>query len=69
MSPKQYLIARRLHLVRRELSKAESKSVTVTTVAFQFGFWQLGHFAKAYRELFDELPSVTLSRGRSEICR
>jgi transcriptional regulator GlxA family with amidase domain len=36
---------------------------SVTAVAFVCGFSNLGHFARDYRETFDERPSETLARS------
>ena len=36
---------------------------SVTAVAFACGFLQTGHFARAYREVFGELPSETIRRS------
>lgn len=60
MSPKRYLLRRRMAFVRRALRAAEPDAVTVTDVATRYGFWQLGRFAVEYRRLFGELPSDTL---------
>jgi len=35
----------------------------VTAVAFACGFGNLGHFARDYREVFGERPSMTLARA------
>ena len=61
MSPKQYLLIRRMHLARRALRKAAASETTITDIATQFGFWHFGRFAGTYRSIFGELPSVTLS--------
>jgi AraC-like DNA-binding protein len=61
MGPIRYLTLRRMHLVRRALLRADS-STTVTRIATDHGFWELGRFSVAYRELFGETPSVTLKR-------
>jgi AraC-like DNA-binding protein len=62
MSPKQYLLLRRMNLARRALRAARPDAVSVTDVAMRFGFWQLGRFAVEYRSLFGETPSATLQR-------
>jgi AraC-like DNA-binding protein len=62
MSPKQFLVARRMHLARRDLSRAMPFAATVTEIASRYGFWQFGYFAGAYKALFGELPSATLGR-------
>jgi AraC-like DNA-binding protein len=62
MGPKQYLVLRRMRLVRQNLNASIPAQTTVTEVATRFGFWHFGRFAGAYRRLFGEPPSVTLNR-------
>jgi AraC-like DNA-binding protein len=62
MGPIRYLALRRMHLVRRALSRADSSTVTVIGIATDNGFWELGRFAVAYHALFGEPPSATLQR-------
>jgi AraC-like DNA-binding protein len=61
MSPHRYLWLRRMNLARRALA-ASAPPRTVTDIATEFGFYELGRFAVAYRQLFGELPSVSLRR-------
>lgn len=63
ISPQRYLWLRRMHLARRALALADGRTATVTTIANDHGFAELGRFAVTYRQLFGESPSVTLSRA------
>lgn len=62
MGPIRYLSLRRMHLVRRALARGDPSLVTVTQLATDYGFWELGRFSVTYRALFGEPPSVTLRR-------
>jgi AraC-like DNA-binding protein len=62
MGPIRYLALRRMHLVRRALARAVSSTTTVTRIATDHGFWELGRFSVNYRAMFGETPSVTLQR-------
>jgi AraC-like DNA-binding protein len=62
MGPIRYLSLRRMHLVRRALLRADPSTATVTRLATDHGFWELGRFSVAYRALFDESPSESLRR-------
>jgi AraC-like DNA-binding protein len=62
MAPIRFLSLRRMHLVHRALLRADPSTTTVTRVATDHGFWELGRFAVAYRTLFGESPSDSLRR-------
>lgn len=62
IGPQRYLRLRRMQLVRHALSLADPADTTVTAIALDHGFWELGRFAVAYKQLFGESPSVTLRR-------
>ena len=62
MGPMRFLLRWRMHLARRALREADPAAATVTAIAMQFGFWELGRFAAEYRILFNEPPSATLRR-------
>jgi len=63
MTPHRYLWLRRMQQARRSLSLAAAAATTVTAIAADHGFWELGRFAGEYCGLFGELPSVTLRRA------
>lgn len=62
MGPIRFLSLRRMHLVHRALQQADPLTTTVTRLATDYGFWELGRFAVAYRALFGESPSESLRR-------
>jgi AraC-like DNA-binding protein len=62
MSPHRYLWLRRMNLVQHALTNAEQTDKTVTAIANDYGFAELGRFAVSYRRLFGESPSATLRR-------
>ena len=62
MGPIRFLTLRRMHLAYRALLQADPSKATVTRIVTNQGFWELGRFSVAYRELFGESPSQTLRR-------
>ena len=63
VSPYRYLRVFRMTQARQALLSADSRRGTVTEVAMQFGFLELGRFAVDYRSAFGECPSATLRRA------
>jgi AraC-like DNA-binding protein len=66
MGPIRYLWLRRMHLVHSVLIQTAPGSATVTRIATDNGFWEMGRFAVEYGALFGEAPSVTLRRPAEE---
>lgn len=62
MSPSRYLWLRRMHLASRALLHSSAQTTTVSRIAMEFGFWELGRFSVTYRGLFGESPKQTLRR-------
>jgi transcriptional regulator GlxA family with amidase domain len=60
ISPKQYVIGERLRAARQALCAANPETTTVTDIAMEYGFFELGRFAGRYRHAFGETPSRTL---------
>jgi AraC-like DNA-binding protein len=60
MGPNRYLVLRRMHLAHQRLLAVGPGEATVTEIAMQYGFWELGRFAVEYRRIFGERPSATL---------
>jgi len=58
MAPRRYLVLRRMSQARRVLQRGDGASVT--EIAMDHGFGELGRFAVNYRRLFGESPSETL---------
>tara|TARA_R110001583_G_C5631177_1_gene407058 strand:- start:397 stop:1470 length:1074 start_codon:yes stop_codon:yes gene_type:complete len=58
ISPLRYLRLSRLNGVRRELLANHTESIA--DIAAKWGFWHLSQFTQDYKQLFNELPSVTL---------
>jgi AraC-like DNA-binding protein len=65
-SPRQYLLKCRLELARARLLSPTPMD-TVSSIAVDCGFLNLGLFASRYRKSFGELPSQTLGRTRNPL--
>lgn len=64
LSPKQFDLHERLQRARDALSHPTPSS-TVTTIAAQHGFFELGRFAARYKRVYGESPSQTIRECRA----
>jgi AraC-like DNA-binding protein len=60
MSPSRYIRLRRMQRVHRVLRHRSPETATISEVARDHGFSELGRFAAEYRKQYGELPSETL---------
>jgi AraC-like DNA-binding protein len=65
ISPGAYLHRLRLTSIREKLLSEEAPPRSIKDVAIEHGFLSSGQFARAYRNMFGELPSQTL-RARTK---
>jgi transcriptional regulator GlxA family with amidase domain len=69
VGPKRWMIAERLSRTQMALRASRHAATTVTAIATDHGFYELGRFAAIYKKTFGEAPSETLHpgfiRGRS----
>lgn len=65
VTPHEFVRQLKLDRARVMLEAAAEQPDGVMTIAIRCGFQSLGHFARAYRKSFGELPSQTLRRGKS----
>jgi transcriptional regulator GlxA family with amidase domain len=63
-TPMQWVSQQRVDMARIELQHPDL-TTSVTSVATNFGFANLGNFSRVYADRIGELPSVTLRRGLS----
>jgi AraC-like DNA-binding protein len=63
IGPARYLTLKRLTAVRAELRWNDPAAIRVTDTAIKYGFWELGRFAREYRQTFGERPSETLNKS------
>jgi len=63
VSPMGYLRLHRMQAAHRALENSASQIFRVSDLAKRYGFRDPSRFARAYRELFGELPSCTLRGG------
>ncbi len=60
IGPRRYFELKRLHALHLRLKQARPGDMSITTVATELGFGDLGRMAARYREQFGESPSDTL---------
>jgi AraC-like DNA-binding protein len=65
ISPGAYLHRLRLTSIREKLLSEEAPPRSIKDVAIEHGFLSSGQFARAYRDMFGELPSQTLRTTKS----
>ena len=65
VGPRAFVQAMRLSRARNALLHP-TKGTTVTGVAMQWGFFELGRFSARYRKAFGEPPGETLRKARGE---
>jgi AraC-like DNA-binding protein len=58
LGPIGYFKIQRLNAVREALATDRARR-TIADIAADYGFWHMGHFGSAYRELFGVTPSQT----------
>jgi transcriptional regulator GlxA family with amidase domain len=63
ITPRTFMRLDRMHRARQDLRVADALSSSVTNVAIQHGFTELGRFAVDYKRMFGESPSTTLRRA------
>lgn len=63
MTPIAYIKVLRLNAVRRKLLASDPEMVSVSQIAYHYGFWSAGHFARDYKTFFGQSPSQTLHSG------
>ncbi len=62
LSPMAFLKSLRLQAVHHRLKLADPQTSSVTDIAYQYGFWSLGHFGRDYKAMFGECPKETLKK-------
>jgi len=63
ISPIKYLRLSRMNAAHKALRAADRSFATVTSIALDWGFKELGRFACEYRQLFGESPATTLAHN------
>ncbi|WP_199052509.1 helix-turn-helix domain-containing protein [Aquitalea sp. ASV15] len=71
LSVSRYLWGRRLERCRIDLQDPALRHLSVSELAFRWGFNHLAHFCRSYKQRFGETPSHTRRQGRSQpgVCK
>ena len=67
ISPRTWSQIARLNATRQDLLESDVEDVRVSEVAVRRGFFHFGRFSAAYRNLFGELPSATVTTRRRRL--
>ncbi len=67
MSPMAYARQVRLHRAHQALLESDPSTTTVASVAYRWGFTNLGRFAATHAARYGEAPAVTLRRRDIEV--
>jgi len=67
IGPVTFLRHKRLCAIHSALKDSSPDEATITEIALQQGFVELGRFAQYYRALFGEYPSETLGRRGNRV--
>jgi AraC-like DNA-binding protein len=67
INPHHYLLARKLHIARRQLRRLPGHRSPVTDAALSAGLTHFGRFSGYYRRLFGEAPRDTLARASAHL--
>ena len=62
VGPMTYLKTQRMTQVHHQLEQTHPLTSTVFDIAYQWGFYHMGHFSRDYKHMFGESPSDTLRR-------
>jgi AraC family transcriptional regulator, ethanolamine operon transcriptional activator len=65
ITPSTFLKNKRMHRLHLELLVAEPSTTTITELALNYGFTEMGRLASEYKQLFGELPSTTFYKTLS----
>ncbi|MFT4119703.1 helix-turn-helix domain-containing protein [Bradyrhizobium sp.] len=68
IGPVTFLRHKRLCTIHSVLRESSPRDTTVTEVALQQGFVELGRFSQYYRAMFGEYPSQTLGASGLTVC-